>query len=134
MGLYDRMTDPRHHLSNLKSQQYLDNASYSTCYKAFPTTFPKVALKWFDNFLPKSVTCFDDLAMKFLTRFSIQNDKVKHAPSLLGVKQEVKEALQDYMERFSKACVKVQNLPTEAVIMGIVNGLKEGSFSQSISK
>ncbi|XP_057760519.1 uncharacterized protein LOC130980892 [Arachis stenosperma] len=37
------------------------------------------------------------------------------------------------MEIFNKACLKIQNLPTEAVIMRLVNGLKEGLFSQSIS-
>ncbi|XP_016192975.1 uncharacterized protein LOC107633896 [Arachis ipaensis] len=38
------------------------------------------------------------------------------------------------MERFNKACLEIQDLPTEAVIMGLVNGLREGPFSQSISK
>ncbi|XP_052107466.1 uncharacterized protein LOC107457900 [Arachis duranensis] len=38
------------------------------------------------------------------------------------------------MERFNNACLEIQDLPTEAVIMGLVNGLREGLFSQSISK
>ncbi|XP_072087405.1 uncharacterized protein [Arachis hypogaea] len=38
------------------------------------------------------------------------------------------------MERFNKAYLEIHNLPTKAVIMGLVNGLKEGPFSQSISK
>ncbi|XP_057738145.1 uncharacterized protein LOC130955321 [Arachis stenosperma] len=38
------------------------------------------------------------------------------------------------MERFNKACLDIQNLPTEAVLMGLVNGLREDPFSQSISK
>ncbi|XP_025692378.1 uncharacterized protein [Arachis hypogaea] len=38
------------------------------------------------------------------------------------------------MERFNKACLEIQDLPTEAVIMGLVNRLREGPFSQSISK
>ncbi|XP_016165207.1 uncharacterized protein LOC107607819 [Arachis ipaensis] len=38
------------------------------------------------------------------------------------------------MERFNKACLEIQDLPMEAVIMGLVNGLREGSFSQSILK
>ncbi|XP_057760114.1 uncharacterized protein LOC130980451 [Arachis stenosperma] len=112
---------------------YLANASDATRCKAFPTTLTKAAMKWFDSLPPRSVTSFDDLSRKFLMRFSIQKDKVKHAPSLLGVKQEVGEPLRS-MERFNKACLKIQDLPTEAVIMGLVNGLREGSFSQSISK
>ncbi len=38
------------------------------------------------------------------------------------------------MERFNKACLDIQHLPTEAAIMGLANGLKEGPFSQSLSK
>ncbi|XP_025630696.1 uncharacterized protein [Arachis hypogaea] len=113
---------------------YLANASDATRCKAFPTTLTKVAKKWFDSLPPRLVTSFDDLSRKFLMRFSIQKDKVKHAPSLLGVKQEVEEPLRNYMKRFNKACLEIQDLPTEAIIMGLVNGLREGSFSQSISK
>ncbi|XP_016165057.1 uncharacterized protein LOC107607642 [Arachis ipaensis] len=134
MDLYDGMTDPRHHLSNFKSRMYLADAFDATRCKAFPTTLTKAAMKWFDNLSPRSVTGFDDLARKFLTRFSIQKDKTKHATSLLGVKQEVVKILRDYIERFNKACLEIQNLPTKAVIMGLVNGLRKGPFSQSISE
>ncbi|XP_057725405.1 uncharacterized protein LOC130941056 [Arachis stenosperma] len=134
MDLYDGTTDPKHHLSNFKSRMYLADASDATRCKAFPTTLSKAAMKWFDSLPPRSITSFEDLSRKFLMRFSIQKDKVKHAPSLLGVKQEVGESLRAYMERFNKACLEIQDLPTEAVIMGLVNGLREGPFSQSISK
>ncbi|XP_025640488.1 uncharacterized protein [Arachis hypogaea] len=134
MDLYNRMTDLRHHLSNFKSRIYLTDASDGTRCKIFPTTLTNTAMKWFDNLPPRSVTCFDDLARGFLTQFFIQKDKIKHVPSLLGVKQEVGESLGDYMKRFIKVCLGIQNLPTEAVIMGLVNSLRKGPFSQSISK
>ncbi|XP_057740380.1 uncharacterized protein LOC130957552 [Arachis stenosperma] len=38
------------------------------------------------------------------------------------------------MKRFNLACLEIQNLPTKAVIMGLVNGLREGPCSKSISK
>ncbi|XP_072073923.1 uncharacterized protein [Arachis hypogaea] len=123
MDLYDGTTDPKHHLSNFKSQMYLADASDATRCKAFPTTLTKATMKWFDNLPPRSVNSFEDLSQKFLMRFSIQKDKVKHEPSLLGVKQEVGEPLRDYMEMFNKVCLEIQDLPMEAVIMGLVNGL-----------
>ncbi|KAL4307414.1 hypothetical protein AHAS_Ahas16G0275900 [Arachis hypogaea] len=82
MDLYDGTTDPKHHLSNFKSRMHLADASDATRCKAFPTTLTKVAMKWFDSLPPRSVTSFDDLWRKFLMRFSIQNDKVKHPPSI----------------------------------------------------
>ncbi|XP_072060427.1 uncharacterized protein [Arachis hypogaea] len=108
MDLYDGTTNPKHHLSNFKSRMYLADASDATRCKAFPTTIAKAAMKWFDSLPPRSVTSFDDLSRKFLMQFSIQNDKVKHAPSLLEVKQEVGEPLRDYMER--KIC-HIERLP-----------------------
>ncbi|XP_015934896.1 uncharacterized protein LOC107460979 [Arachis duranensis] len=134
IDFYDGTTDPKHHLSNFKSGMYLADASNATRCKAFSTTLTKAAMKWFDTLPPRSVTSIDDLSRKFLIRFSIQKDKVKHAPSLLEVKQEVGEPLRDYMKRFNKACLEIQDMPTETVIMGLVNGLREGLFSQSISK
>ncbi|XP_072084500.1 uncharacterized protein [Arachis hypogaea] len=134
MNLYDGTTDPRHHLSNFKRQIYLADASDATRCKAFRTTLTKSAMTWFDNLTPSSVASFDDLVRKVLTRFSIQKDKVKHAPNLLGVKQEVGKSFKDYMERFNKACLEIQDLLTKAIIMGLVNGLREGPFFKSISK
>ncbi|XP_057745321.1 uncharacterized protein LOC130963190 [Arachis stenosperma] len=93
MDFYDRTTDPKHHLSNFKSQMYLADASDVTRCKAFPTTLTKAAMKWFDSPPPRSVTSFDDLSQKFFMRFSIHKDKVKHTLSLLGVKLEVGEPL-----------------------------------------
>ncbi|KAL4371650.1 hypothetical protein AHAS_Ahas06G0187000 [Arachis hypogaea] len=94
MDLYDRMSDPSHHLSNFRSIMYLANASNATRCKAFPATLTKATMKWFDNLPPRLIACFDDLAKKFLTRFSIHKDKTKNAPSLLGVKQKVGKSLQ----------------------------------------
>ncbi|MED6191334.1 hypothetical protein PIB30_115395, partial [Stylosanthes scabra] len=61
-------------------------------------------------------------------------EKMKYAPSLLEVKQEIGESLRAYMKRFNKACLEIINLPTEAAVMGLVNGLRDDPFSQSISK
>ncbi|KAL4337491.1 hypothetical protein AHAS_Ahas12G0115500 [Arachis hypogaea] len=98
MGFFYGTTDPRHHLSNFKSRTYMADTSDATRCIAFPTMLTKAAMKWFDSLPPRVVTCFDDLGKSFLTRFSIQKDKVKHAPSFLGVKQKVGEFQRVYME------------------------------------
>ncbi|XP_015939964.1 uncharacterized protein LOC107465502 [Arachis duranensis] len=134
MTPYDGTFDPSHHLNNFRSRIYLTDASDAIRCKAFPTTLTKTAIKWFDSLSPRSITSFDDLAKKFLARFSIQKDKAKHALSLLGIKQRDRKSLCSYMERFNKACLDIQNLPTEAAIMDLINGLREGPFSHSISK
>ncbi|XP_015959688.1 uncharacterized protein LOC107483585 [Arachis duranensis] len=134
MTPYDGMSDPSHHLSNFRSRMYLTDASDVTRCKALPTTLTNTAIKWVDSLPPRSIASFDDLAKKFLARFLIQKDKIKHAPNLLGIKQGDRESLRSYMERFNKACLDIQNLSTEAAIMGLINGLREGPFSHSISK
>ncbi|XP_072077995.1 uncharacterized protein [Arachis hypogaea] len=121
MTPYDGTSDPSHHLNNFRSRMYLTNASDATRCKAFLTTLTKTAIKWFDSSPPRSIARFDDLAKKFLARFSIQKDIAKHAPSLLGIKQGDRESLHSYMERFNKACLDIQNLSTEVAIMGLIN-------------
>ncbi|XP_015965707.1 uncharacterized protein LOC107489473 [Arachis duranensis] len=120
---YDGMSDLSHHLSNFGSRMYLTDASDATRCKAFPTTLTKIVIKWFDSLPPRTITSFDDLAKKFQARFSIQKDKTKHTPSLLGIKQEDRENLRSYMKRFNKAYLDIQNFLTEAAIMGLINGL-----------
>ncbi|XP_072088020.1 uncharacterized protein [Arachis hypogaea] len=134
MTPYDETSDPSHHISNLRCRMYLMDASNATRYKAFPTTLTKTVIKWFDSLPPRSITSFDNLAKKFLARFSIQKDKAKHAPNLVGIRQGDQESLRSYMERFNKACLNIQNLPIEVAIMGLINDLCEGPFSHSISK
>ncbi|XP_057739805.1 uncharacterized protein LOC130956867 [Arachis stenosperma] len=134
MTPYGRTSDPSHYLSNFRIRIYLTDASDAVRCKAFPTTLTKTTIKWFDSLPPKSIASFDDLAKKFLARFSIQKDKTKHAPNLLGIKQGDQESLRNYMERFNKACLDIQNLSIEAAIMGLINGLLEGPFNHSISK
>ncbi|QHN78128.1 uncharacterized protein DS421_19g658710 [Arachis hypogaea] len=50
---------------------YLTNASNAIRCKAFLTTLTKTAIKWFNSLPPRSIISFDDLAKKFLARFSI---------------------------------------------------------------
>ncbi|XP_015955106.1 uncharacterized protein LOC107479488 [Arachis duranensis] len=133
MTLYDGISHPSYHLSNFRSRMYLTDASNKIRCKVFPTTLTKTAIKWFDNLPPRSITSFDNLTKKFLARFSIQKDKTKHAPRLLGIKEGDREILCSYMERFNKACLNIHNLPTEAAIMGLINGLRDRPFSHSIS-
>ncbi|XP_057761099.1 uncharacterized protein LOC130981527 [Arachis stenosperma] len=120
---YDGTSDPSHYLSNFKNRMYLTDASDAIRCKAFPTTLTKTAIKWFDSLPSRSISSFDDLSGKFIARFSIQKDKAKHAPSLLGIKKGDRKSLRNYLERFNKACLDIQSLPTEAAIMGLINGL-----------
>ncbi|XP_015970439.1 uncharacterized protein LOC107493921 [Arachis duranensis] len=127
MTPYDGTSDLSHHLSNFRSRMYLTDASDA------PTTLTQMAIKWFDSLPPRSVTSFDDLAKKFLARFSIQKGKGQHARSLLRIKQGDRESLCTYMKRFNKACLDIHNLPTEVAILGLISGLPDGPFSHSLS-
>ncbi|XP_016164821.1 uncharacterized protein LOC107607372 [Arachis ipaensis] len=134
MTPYDGTSDPSHNLSNFRSRMYLMDASDTTRCKAFPTTLTKTVVKWFNSLPPRLITSFDDLTKKFLAKFFIKKDKSKHAPSLLEIRQGDRESLRNYMEKFNKACLDIKNLLTGATIMGLINGLREGPFSQSKSK
>ncbi|KAL4315609.1 hypothetical protein AHAS_Ahas15G0202200 [Arachis hypogaea] len=72
MNLYNRTTDPRHHLSNFRSSMYLTDALDATCSKAFSVTLTKAAMKLFDSIPPRSIMCFDNLAGSFVTNFSFK--------------------------------------------------------------
>jgi len=64
----------------------LDDAAY---YRYFPATLKGVAQSWFNGLPPGSITCFQDLANKFVSQFiaswkerstSIDLSKIKQGP------------------------------------------------------
>jgi len=69
LDLYDGMVDPEEHLGVYKAQmcmQDVDDAAYCCC---FPATLKEVVQSWFNGLPQGSVTCFQDLADKFVSQF-----------------------------------------------------------------
>ena len=69
MDLYDGTTDPKEHLGMYKVQMYVQDVVDVAYCRFFPDTVKGVAQSWFNGLAPGIVSCFQDLADKFVSQF-----------------------------------------------------------------
>ena len=67
LELYDGTADPEEHLGVYKAQMYVQDVDDAAYCRYFPATLKGVAQSWFNGPLPGSVTCFQDLADRFIS-------------------------------------------------------------------
>jgi len=69
VDLCDGITDPEEHLGVYKEQIYVQNVDDTTYYWYFPATLKGVAQSWFNGLPPETISCFQDLADRFVKQF-----------------------------------------------------------------
>jgi len=70
MDLYDGTTNLEEHLGIYKAQMYVQDMEDATYCRYFPATLKGVAQLWFNSLPPGTITCFQDLADKFVSQFT----------------------------------------------------------------
>ncbi|GKV06922.1 hypothetical protein SLEP1_g18739 [Rubroshorea leprosula] len=77
--------------------------------------------------LPKhSVTSYPQLAMLFSNKFASQREIKRTATELMQVHQREGESLRDYMQRFNKATLDIDNFSDTICLSAPLHGLKPG--------
>jgi len=69
LDLYDGTTDPEEHLGIYKAQMYVQDVDDASYCRYFPALLKGVLQSWFNGLPPRSITCFQDLADKFVSQF-----------------------------------------------------------------
>ena len=69
---YEGKTDPRQHV--MRYEWMMDSARENDATKCrfFPITLSGIATMWFTRLPPRSISSFDELAMKIVEQFRIQ--------------------------------------------------------------
>ena len=67
IDLYNGTTDPEEHLGVYRAQMYVQDVDHASYCWYFPATLKGVAQSWFNGLSPGSITCFQDLANKFVS-------------------------------------------------------------------
>jgi len=69
IDLYVGTTDPKEHLRVYKAQMYIQDVDDATYYHYFLATVKGVRQSSFNGLAPKTISCFQDLADKFISQF-----------------------------------------------------------------
>ncbi|GKV53054.1 hypothetical protein SLEP1_g59602, partial [Rubroshorea leprosula] len=68
------------------------------------------------------------LAKLFSNKFASQREIKRTATELMQVSQKEGESLRDYMQRFNKATLDIDNVPDTICLSALLHGLKRGRF------
>ncbi|XP_057730186.1 uncharacterized protein LOC130945493 [Arachis stenosperma] len=101
--------------------------------RAFPTYLDGAALLWFSKLPAGSISSFEELARSFIDYFAAARIYVHGSDYLSTIRQGPQESLKDYMTRFTKATMKIQDLNLAVHLHALKVSLRPGKFREIIA-
>ncbi|GKU96922.1 hypothetical protein SLEP1_g10102 [Rubroshorea leprosula] len=125
---YDGSGDPDEHLHTYQAIMRIQNANDAMMCKVFPATLKSTARRWYHKLPRHSIDSYSQLAKLFSNKFASQREIKRTATELMHVHQKEGESLRDYMKRFNKATLDIDNIPDTICLSALLHGLKPGRF------
>ncbi|XP_020222112.1 uncharacterized protein LOC109804693 [Cajanus cajan] len=131
---YDGTTDPEEHLDAFVTQVGFYTDDEAIMCKGFPPSLKGSALNWFTRLPPTSVHSFTALSSRFVIQFATSRPHQLTSIALVNIRQEKKEPLRTFMERFGKMTLSIQNLDPAVAMHHLTTALQPGPFVNSLCK
>ncbi|GKU95991.1 hypothetical protein SLEP1_g9277 [Rubroshorea leprosula] len=129
---YDGSGDPDEHLHTYQAIMRIQNANDAMMCKVFPATLKLMARRWYHKLPRHSIDSYSQLAKLFSNKFASQREIKRTATKLMQVNQREGESLRDYMQRFNKATLDIDNVPDTIYLSASLHGLKRGRFLDNL--
>nr|KYP47653.1 Transposon Ty3-G Gag-Pol polyprotein [Cajanus cajan] len=131
---YDGTTDPDEHLDVFLTQVTLSTTDDAALCRIFPTSLKGRALSWFTRLPPNSIDSFNTLSSQFTIQFATSRPHSLTSLSLVSLRQDKKESLRAFMDRFNKATLEIRDLNPAVALHHLTTALKPDPFVNSICK
>ncbi|XP_020209555.1 uncharacterized protein LOC109794523 [Cajanus cajan] len=131
---YDGSTDPEEHLNVFLTQATLSTQDDSALCRIFPTSLKGRALRWFTRLPTSSIDSFAELSSQFTLQFATSKPYRTTSLALAGVRQEKKESLRSFMDRFNKIAMEIGDLNPAVALDRLSTALRPGPFVNSLCK
>ncbi|XP_020216880.1 uncharacterized protein LOC109800512 [Cajanus cajan] len=131
---YDGSTDPEEHLNVFLTQATLSTQDDSALCRIFPTSLKGRALSWFTRLPNSSIDSFSELSSEFTLQFATSKPYRTTSLALTGIRQEKKESLRSFMDRFNKIAMEIGDLNPAVALDRLITALKPGPFVNSLCK
>ncbi|XP_020208719.1 uncharacterized protein LOC109793671 [Cajanus cajan] len=102
--------------------------------KVFPTSLKGPTLNWFTRLPPRSVDSFTALSSRFVIQFATSRPHQLTSIALVNIRQEKKEPLRTFMERFGKMTLSICNLDPAVAMHHLTTALRPRPFVNSLCK
>ncbi|XP_042410156.1 uncharacterized protein LOC121999560 [Zingiber officinale] len=132
IGEYNGTIDPDDHLSKFDNATTLHQYTDGVKCKVFFTTLFGSAQRWFRRLSNGSIRSFKDFRTIFLHHFASSRCYQKNSVSLFSMKQEARETLRAYIQRFNQAALDIPAISSETMIHAFTQGLMDGDFFHSL--
>ncbi|XP_020235170.1 uncharacterized protein LOC109815012 [Cajanus cajan] len=131
---YDGTTDPDEHLDVFLTQVTLSTTDDAALCRIFPASLKGRALSWFTRLPPNSIDSFNTLSSQFTIQFATSRPHSLTSLSLVSLRQDKKESLRTFMDRFNKVALEIRDLNPAVALHHLTTALKPGPFVNSICK
>ncbi|GKV11870.1 hypothetical protein SLEP1_g23088 [Rubroshorea leprosula] len=125
---YDGSGDPDEHLHTYQAIMRIQNVNDAMMCKVFPATLKSTARRLYHKPSRHSIDSYSQLTKLFSNKFASQREIKRTATKLMQVHQKKGESLRDYMQRFNKATLDIDNVPDTIYLSTLLHGLKPGKF------
>ena len=107
LKVYDGTKDPLDHIGAFKTLLNLQYTLDEVVYRKFSATLRGVAWVWFSKLPTTSIANFDKLSDSFFRHFIGGQCHKRPTSYLLTVKQQEGETLREYVKRFNKVVLEI---------------------------
>ena len=118
-GTKDHVDHPNTYKNQMELHEYQDPVR---C-RAFAITLKGLALAWFNILPPSSISSFKELYIVFVSHFIGARTYRKPSGHLLTIKQDPRENLRSYVQRFNAESLKVDIPDEKFAITAFIAGL-----------
>ena len=116
LEVYEGTKDPLDHIGEFKTILSLQQTSDEVICRTFLATLRGAAWVWFRKLPARSIANFDQLSDSFV-RYFIGGQRHKRPTFyLLTVKQQEGETLREYLKRFNKAVLEIDEVDDQAIM------------------
>ena len=133
LELFDNSRDPLDHIKSFKTLMLLQMTLDEVMCRTFPTTLKGVARIWFGKIPPSTIANFEQLNKGFVCQFIGGQRHKKPTRHLLNIHQAKEESLRQYMMRFNKELLQVDEAKDQVILTTFQARLLLGDFFFSIT-
>lgn len=134
MEMFNGDKDPLDHLEAYKPYMNLQVAPDKIMCRAFPTIIKGSTRVWFSRLKPGSISNFTELSQQLVGYFIGDQRHWKSATYLLNIKQSKRESLRDYMSRFNREMLQVDDANEKMIVAALMARLLPSKLLFSLYK
>nr|XP_023882027.1 uncharacterized protein LOC111994388 [Quercus suber] len=116
LEFYDGTKDPLDHRGAFKTILNLQQTLDEVIYRSFPATFRGAVRVWFSKLPASSIENFEQLSDSFVCHFISRQRHKRPTFYLLTVRQQEGESLRDYVNRFNKAVLEIDEADDQVIM------------------